>query len=104
MTSFGDLADEATRSRCSIVPERLATLDLAFIHVIEGETGGDRAPQPFNYAAMRGPFKGTWIVNNGYDRAMAIDAMASGKADLVAFGRPFISNPDLPRRLREQRR
>ena len=101
LTSFGDLADSDPQALFNRAVERLATLDLAFIHVIEGETGGDRAPQPFNYAAMRGPFKGTWIVNNSYDRAMAIDAVASGKADLVAFGRPFISNPDLPRRLRE---
>jgi N-ethylmaleimide reductase len=50
---------------------------------------------------MRKPFRGAWIVNNGYDRAMAIDAVASGKADLVAFGRPFISNPDLSHRLRQ---
>jgi N-ethylmaleimide reductase len=40
-------------------------------------------------------------VNNGYDRQMALDAVASGAADLVSFGRPFIANPDLVRRLRE---
>jgi N-ethylmaleimide reductase len=41
------------------------------------------------------------MVNNGYTRQMALDAVASGAADLVAFGRPFISNPDLVRRLRD---
>jgi N-ethylmaleimide reductase len=40
------------------------------------------------------------MVNNGYDRQMAIDVVASGGADLVAFGRPFIANPDLVERLR----
>jgi N-ethylmaleimide reductase len=40
------------------------------------------------------------MVNNGYDRQMAIDAVESGKADVVAFGRPFISNPDLVERLK----
>jgi N-ethylmaleimide reductase len=69
--------------------------------VIEGETGGNREPQPFDYAAMRKPYKGVWISNNGYDRAMAIDAVASGRADMIAFGVKFIANPDLPRRLRE---
>jgi N-ethylmaleimide reductase len=39
------------------------------------------------------------MVNNGYDRQMAIDAVASGRADLVSFGRPFIANPDLVERL-----
>lgn len=40
------------------------------------------------------------MANNGYDRAMAIAAVESGEADLVAFGKPFIANPDLPERLR----
>ncbi|WP_017463154.1 alkene reductase [Dyella ginsengisoli] len=101
LTPFGDIADSDPQALFNRAVERLATLDLAFIHVIEGETGGNREPQPFDYAAMRRPFKGAWIVNNGYDRAMAIEAVASGKADLVAFGRAFIANPDLPRRLRE---
>jgi N-ethylmaleimide reductase len=39
------------------------------------------------------------MVNNGYTRQMALDAVASGAADLVAFGRAFIANPDLGRRL-----
>jgi N-ethylmaleimide reductase len=41
------------------------------------------------------------MVNNGYDRQMAIDAVASGRADLVSFGRLFMANPDLVERLRE---
>jgi N-ethylmaleimide reductase len=41
------------------------------------------------------------MVNNGYDRQMAVDAVASGRADLVSFGRLFIANPDLVERLRE---
>ena len=88
------------------VVERLAPLKLAFIHVIEGQTGGARDIAPFDYDALRMRFKqdnahAAWIVNNGYDRAMAIDAIAQGRADMVAFGRPFIANPDLVRRLRE---
>lgn len=101
VTTFGDVADSDPQALFNLAVARLAPLGLAYIHVIEGETGGDRAPQPFDYAAMRKPFKGSWIVNNGYDRAMAIAAVAEGRADLVAFGRPFIANPDLPRRLHE---
>lgn len=44
--------------------------------------------------------QGAWIVNNGYTRAMAIDAVSRGVADMVAFGKLFISNPDLVSRLR----
>lgn len=81
----------------------LAPLNLAYIHVVEGATGGPRDIAPFDYAALRRLFDGAWMVNNGYDRAMALDAVASGRADLVAFGKAFISNPDLGRRLREDR-
>ena len=42
---------------------------------------------------MRKPFRGAWIVNNGYDRAMAIEEVASGRADLVALGRPHLVDP-----------
>lgn len=85
--------------------ERLAPLKLAFVHVIEGATGGARDIAPFDYEALRRTFKrdhehGAWIVNNGYTRALAVEAVASGRADMVAFGKPFISNPDLVERLR----
>jgi N-ethylmaleimide reductase len=85
--------------------DRLNPLHLAFIHVIEGATGGARDLVTFDFPALRLRFKrnhedGAWIVNNGYTRQMAISAIASGAADMVAFGRPFISNPDLVNRLR----
>jgi len=79
----------------------LAPLRLAFVEVVEGQTAGARDFAPFDYAALRRRFDGAWMVNNGYQRQMAIDAVASGAADLVSFGRPFIGNPDLVRRLRE---
>jgi N-ethylmaleimide reductase len=81
--------------------EQLAPLGMAFLHVIEGQTGGPRDVAPFDYAALRSRFPGAWMVNNGYTREMALQTVASGAADLVAFGKPFISNPDLVRRLRE---
>jgi N-ethylmaleimide reductase len=43
------------------------------------------------------------MVNNGYQRQTAMDIVAGGAADLVSFGRPFIGNPDLVRRLREDK-
>jgi N-ethylmaleimide reductase len=85
--------------------ERLAPMNLAFIHIIEGATSGPRDAVPFDYDALRRRFKhrvqqGAWIVNNGYARSTAIEAVANGSADLVAFGRAFVSNPDLVSRLR----
>ena len=69
--------------------------------MVEGETGGPRYTIPFDYSALHGCFDGVWMVNNGYDRKMAIEAIAAGRADLVSFGRLFIANPDLVERLRE---
>ncbi|SDC96078.1 alkene reductase [Paraburkholderia lycopersici] len=83
------------------VVERLDALDLAYIHVIEGVTQGPRdVPGDFDYAALHEAFRGRYIANNGYDRGLAIEACAQGRADLVAFGRLFIANPDLVERLR----
>jgi N-ethylmaleimide reductase len=98
--------DSDTQGLFDHVVERLAPLKLAFIHVIEGATGGARDVAPFDFDALRSRFKhgherGTWIVNNGYSRAMAMEAVAGGRADMVAFGRPFVGNPDLVRRLRD---
>ena len=79
---------------------QLAPLQLAYLHLIEGQTGGARDIAPFDYAALRSLFEGAWMVNNGYSGAMAQAAVASGAADLVAFGKAFIANPDLGHRLR----
>lgn len=78
------------------------------MHVIEGSTGGPREleDRPFDYEALKTAYreaggKGAWMVNNAYDRALAMEAVASGRADIVAFGKAFISNPDLVERLRQ---
>lgn len=104
--SNGAGADSDPQALHEYVVGQLAPMRLAFLHLIEGQTGGARDIAPFDYAALRRRFKaghpaGAWMVNNGYSRATAIEAVASGAADLVAFGRPFISNPDLVRRLRD---
>lgn len=80
--------------------EQLNALGIVYLHVVEGATGGPRDVSPFDYDALRQRFKNTWIGNNGYDLALASTQLAQGKADLFAFGRPFISNPDLVERLK----
>ena len=54
---------------------------------------------PFRSGVIGG--RGAWLVNNGYDGALASQAVASGRADAVAFGKAFIANPDLVDRLRK---
>ena len=107
VTPANDAAqDSDAQAMYGHVVERLAPMKLAYLHLIEGATGGPRDMAPFDYEALRRVYKaahpgGAWMVNNGYDRQMALDVVASGRADLVAFGKPFIANPDLVRRLRE---
>ena len=107
ITPVNDAAqDSDAQTLYEHVVRELAPLKLAFLHLIEGQTGGardlsDKGVKPFDYAALRAIYGGPWLVNNGYSRQMAIDAVSSGAADAVAFGKPFISNPDLVRRLRD---
>ncbi|XP_022870237.1 12-oxophytodienoate reductase 1-like [Olea europaea var. sylvestris] len=53
---------------------------------------------PHNLVPMRKAFKGTFIAAGGYDREDGIKAVAENRADLIAFGRFFLANPDLPKR------
>lgn len=79
--------------------EQLNASGIVYLHVVEGATGGPRDISPFDYDSLRRRFKNTWIGNNGYDLALASAQLTQGKADLFAFGRPFIANPDLVDRL-----
>ena len=101
VSTAGNSHDSDPQALFNYVVEGLNHPGLAYLHVVEGETGGARDGIPFDYAALRDRFDGVWMVNNGYDRQMAIDAVEIGRADLVSFGRLFIANPDLVERLKE---
>ena len=105
MTTFGGTTDLDSNPQAlyGYVVEQLSPLGLAYLHVIEGETGSTRTPdgQTFDYAALHRKFAGAWMVNNCYTRDAAVSEVASGQADLIAFGRPFISTPALVRRLKD---
>ena len=103
LTTFTAPLDSNPQALYGYVLEQLAPLGLAYLHMIDGDTGRTRTPDgvSVDYAALRSAFPGPWMINNCYTGELAQQAMADGKADLVAFGRSFISNPDLVRRLRE---
>jgi N-ethylmaleimide reductase len=109
VTPANDASDPNPQPLFEYVVTHLAPLGLAYLHIIEGQTGGERSytqgDKPFDYAALRAAYRraggqAAWMVNNGYDGALARQSL-SGGADLVAFGKLFIANPDLPRRLKE---
>jgi N-ethylmaleimide reductase len=106
VTPANDVHDADPQPLFDYVVRQLAPLNLAYIHIIEGATGGERElpDRPFDYAALKTAYReaggqGAWMVNNGYDKSLAEQAVANG-ADLVAFGKPYIANPDLVERLR----
>ncbi|MGE0284253.1 MAG: alkene reductase [Rhizobiaceae bacterium] len=109
VTPANDASDDNPQPLFDYVAQGLGKLGLAYVHVIEGATGGARdyaqGEKRFDYDAFKAAYRdaggtGAWLVNNGYDKALAEEAVASGQADLVAFGKLFIANPDLVERLR----
>ena len=109
VTPANDASDDLPQPLFEHVARQLAPLGLAYVHIIEGSTGGPRdhqqGPAPFDYAALKNAYRqsggqGAWMVNNGYDLPLAEQSLREG-ADLIAFGRPFIANPDLGARLKQ---
>lgn len=92
----------APQAQYDYIVDQLDALGIAYIHVVEGATGGPRDVTPFDYGSLRRRFSKTYIANNGYDLDLATSHLAEGKADLIAFGRPFIANPDLVERLQSR--
>ena len=100
-SSFGDISDSNPMATFGAAITVASNAGLGYLHLVEGETGGSRElPPGGDIAALRRLFKGAYLANNGYDRAGAIEAVESGAADLIAFGKLFIANPDLVERLR----
>ena len=100
VTPANDVSDSNPQPLFDHIAGQLDALKLTYIHVIEGATGGPRDFATFDYASLRKRFRGAYIANNGYDFELATKQLAANAADLIAFGKPFISNPDLVERLK----
>ncbi|WP_185983236.1 alkene reductase [Aureimonas mangrovi] len=100
VTAANDLADTDPQPLFERYVEALSQRRLAYLHVIEGQTGGPRDNIAFDYDALRARFDGVYMGNNGYDADLAGERLEAGKLDLVCIGRPFIANPDLVTRLK----
>jgi N-ethylmaleimide reductase len=100
VTPANDVSDSNPQPLFDHIVDQLNALKLVYIHVIEGATGGPRDIAPFNYDSLRKRFSGAYIANNGYDFKLATEVLEKNKADLIAFGKLFISNPDLVERLK----
>jgi N-ethylmaleimide reductase len=74
-------------------------LGLVYIHLVDHSSMGTPAVGENVVTGIRNAFKGTLILSGGYDKAKAQKDLEDGKAELIAFGRPFIGNPDLVERM-----
>jgi N-ethylmaleimide reductase len=72
----------------------------AYLHVVEGATAPGAPQIPFDFRKLRSLFRGAYIANNGYTRERALQALAERGADMFAFGRFYVANPDLTERFR----
>ena len=101
VTPFNDISDTNPQATFDYVVGELNRFDLAFLDILQG-TGGSPQDQwlPFDYARLRAIYKGNLILNNGYDFARGQQAIATGAADAIAFGRALLANPDLVERFR----
>ena len=78
----------------------LNDIGLLYIHIVDHSSMGAPEVSPALKAKLRATFKGKYILSGGYDLARANADLDAKRGDLVAFGRPFISNPDLVEKLR----
>lgn len=88
------MRDSAPQATFVHAAAALRAFGLAYLHVVELGSG------PFDWQALRTAFGGRYVANGGYDRERAEAVIDAGQADLVAFGTPFIANPDLVERFR----
>jgi len=79
---------------------RLGEIGLVYLHVVDHSAMGAPKPAESTITKMRGAFGGAFMLSGGYDGERAERDLEAGRGDLIAFGRPFIANPDLPERIR----
>jgi N-ethylmaleimide reductase len=106
--TFNDVSDDDPETTFAAIAERLNGYRLAYLHLVNPaksdlEAGREPNPRAMNMVKLvRRKYRGKLMLAGGFERETAEDWLRQGYADLIAFGRKFIANPDLPRRLRER--
>lgn len=102
LSPFGIFNDmpmyDAMEADYEYLTEQLDKIGLVYLHIVDHSSQGAPAVPDSIKQTMRRRFKRTLILSGGYDRARAESDLAAGKGDLVAVGRAFLANPDLPKR------
>ena len=98
---FNDMGSDDFRETYLYVAKALSKLNLGYLHIMDGLAFGfHEKGTPMTLKEFRQIYKGIIIGNCGYTKETAEERIAEGNADLIAFGRPFITNPDLPERFK----
>jgi N-ethylmaleimide reductase len=98
---YNDMGSPDYREQFTFVAGQLDRFGLAYLHIVDGLAFGfHKLGEPMTLAEFRKVFHGPLMGNCGYTKETAEKAIAAGDADLISFGRPFISNPDLVERFR----
>jgi N-ethylmaleimide reductase len=98
---FNDMGSPDFRETYIYTIKELNRLDLAYVHIMDGLAFGfHKQGDPMTLAEFRSEYDGIIMGNCGYTKETAEARLTAGHADLAAFGRPFITNPDLPERLK----
>ncbi|NEQ29930.1 MAG: alkene reductase, partial [Leptolyngbya sp. SIO4C5] len=96
--SFNDMSDSNPEALYRYLAEQLNSFDLAYLHIIDPRPGEDKFEIGSSF--FRQVYNGTIIAADGYVKTSGNEVLAKGTADLVAYGRLFIANPDLPKRFK----
>ena len=91
--SFNSMSDSNPQTHFNYFITQLNTRNLAYLHILEGDM--TNAARNVDYRALRDAYTGLYMANNGYNKERAQTAINNGDSDLVAFGIPFLANPDL---------
>lgn len=106
MGRFMGMGDDTPEQTFSYIVRALDRVGLAYLHLVEPAMVGTVVDDQFDprwehiMKRLRGDFHGVLMIAGGYDAQTAELALQAGRADIIAFGRPFIANPDLPHRYR----
>ena len=101
VTPTNDVIDSDPKALFQHIADEISALRLVYLHVIEAASATPGDCSVFDYKALRKRFKGAYIANKGYTLDFADKALAANDADLVSFGKLFVSNPDLVERFRK---
>jgi N-ethylmaleimide reductase len=104
--SFNDMSDSQPAETFTQAARAMNRFGLAYLHIFEqleartGDTAGGTGADTRVAPLMRAAFDGAFMLNGGYDAQTGAAALKAGEADMIAYGRAFLANPDLVERLR----